>query len=100
MTHYTEHTDKDVQEKEDEILIIKIPKKAVKDMNHIIHDEALKGKIEKYIWVQKEFDVLLTRKNCETKKDEAGEDCQLPDSLHHNSELYKRYDNNNRCSFQ
>ena len=100
VTHYTEHTDKDVQEKEDEILIIKIPKKAVKDMNHIIHDEALKGKIEKYIWVQKEFDVLLTRKNCETKKDEAGEDCQLPDSLHHNSELYKRYDNNNRCSFQ
>ena len=33
VTHYTEHTDKDVQKKENEILIIKIPKKAVKDIN-------------------------------------------------------------------
>jgi len=83
VTYYTEYTDKDVKEKEDEIL---------------------REEIEKYIWVDNKSDVLLTRKNCdmnlETRKDEAGEDCQLPDSLHHNSELYKRYDNNNRCSFQ
>ena len=83
VTYYTEYTDKDVKEKEDEIL---------------------REEIEKYIWVDNKSDVLLTRKNCdmnlETRKDEAGEDCQLPDSLHHNSDLYKRYDYANICSFQ
>ena len=57
-----------------------------------------------FILVDNKFDVLLSRKNCdmtmETRKDEAGEDCQLPDSYHHNSDLYKRYDYTNIYSFQ
>ena len=91
VTYYTEHTDKEVEEKEDEILIIKVSKDSAGVMNHIIQDAVSKGRIEKCIWVDNKFDVLISRKNCdmtmettmETRKDEAGEDCQLPDSYHH-----------------
>ena len=104
VTYYTEQTDKEIEEKEDEILIIKISKDSVGEMNHIIKDAVLKGEIEKFIWVDNKFDVLLSRKNCdmtmETRKDEAGEDCQLPDSYHHNSDLYKPCIDNHMLSFQ
>ena len=104
VTYYTEQTNKEIEEKEDEILIIKISKDSVGEMNHIIKDAVLKGEIEKFIWVDNKFDVLLSRKNCdmtmETRKDEAGEDCQLPDSYHHNSDLYKPCIDNHMGSFQ
>ena len=102
--YYTEQTDKEQEEEDEEILIIKVPKDSVRDLNHIIKDSVSKGEIEKFIWVDNKLDVLLSRKNCdmtmETRKDEAGEDCQLPDSYHHNSDLYKPCIDNHMRSFQ